>query len=302
MTPRLIPGVILMTMFAPLLGRISPFRPTAGEPALAALLATLVLLPAALRTIVRPSPDLWAIASFLAAAVISGAAGGLAGWPAPGTVPWMLAAASWAAAAAAVSSVRVRTRGKPPITSAISLPFGVIVDGPATAVAWVDPDGAVRTTRVRYAILAPIALALHALVVPVVQGRKPRLLNLRRLHGAEHVAVLHACAGKELDTDALRGLSPITPHCGGTVVMIFLPLLFAAVPAAGPAQTAATLWAIFCALCLRNAAIELPMFAPLLAPGLLLQRVTTAPPSEIELAVATAACKAALDRQTEVRP
>lgn len=241
-------------------------------------------------------PDLLISAAALAAGtgVACGISAGILRWPSS-DASWLFATAgAWLAAQTAHLAAAARCAASP-IRGAQSLPTGVIVYGTRlTACAWLDTSGSIRTwtgpAAVRGALKAIWTLARETVIVPVLRRRTPRLLNVRRLHAAEHLAVLAAIQGKPTDGN------PITPLCGGTIAALALPVyLLALVATPTRSHAMALLWAVCTAYAVRAAALASPRLRFLLAPGLWLQRVTTAPPLPMELQVASAAVAACLD-------
>jgi hypothetical protein len=237
-----------------------------------------------------------------AAAVICGLVAGALRWPAATDGGWLFASISALAATATVQAVRVSSGDLRPALSAISFPAGVVVFGPAaTGVAWPTVSGGPAARRLpagtRGAAWAALLLLWHPVLARLLSGRQPHLASLRRLHGAEHLAVLTATRGKPLDPERLRGGNPITAHCGGTLAALALPAGIAttALLPAGLVGLLGLLWALSWATTVRTAALLVPRLRWLLAPGLWLQRLTTAAPSERELAVAIAAVRCALE-------
>jgi len=248
-------------------------------------------------------PDLLTSAAPFAAAsaLACGFSAGALKWP-HSHASWIFAAASaWLAAQLAHLSSAARL-AEGAITSAQSLPLGIIVSARhATSCSWLDPSGNVRTRTgpggLRGAFAALWTLLQEALLRPALSGKVPRLCNVRRLHAAEHLAVLAAREGHRVDPHKLSG-SPVTPLCGGTVAALAIPAYVLATAVSPPgALSMAMLWAMCAAYAVRTAALTTPRMRWLLVPGMWLQRLTTAPPQETELRIAAAAVNAVLAKK-----
>jgi len=223
-----------------------------------------------------------------ASAVACGISAGALQWP-HSEGSWLFAAASaWLAAQLAHLSSAARL-GEGAITGAQSLPLGVIVFARhATSCAWQDPSGTVRTWTGPPGLRGAFAALSVLLRETLLSRRAPKLCNVRRLHAAEHIAVLAATSR----THRLP-VSPVTPFCGGTVAALAIPAYLLATMASPPeAHTMAMLWAMCGAYAVRTAALASPGMRWLLTPGLWLQRLTTAPPHEQEIRIANAAVEA----------
>lgn len=233
-------------------------------------------------------------------AVTCGVAAGLLSWPSS-EASWTLAAASaWLGAQVAHLTVAARTAGHP-VLGAQSLPIGTVVYGASTtSCAWLDTHGGIRTWTgppgMKGAAAALWILTREAVFSPLLQLQAPRLVSLRRMHSAEHLAVLAALQGE--DPDHLDpSLDPSTPMCGGTIAAIAVPLAVTAsilAPQRGAAQAMAVLWAVCFAYAVRTAALSLPRWQWLLAPGMWLQRLSTARPGQAEIRLASAAVRACM--------
>lgn len=246
-------------------------------------------------------PDLLISAAALAAGtgVACGISAGSLRWPSS-DASWLFATAgAWLAAQTAHLAAAARCTASP-IRGAQSLPTGVIVYGTRlTACAWLDTGGSVRTwtgpAGPRGVLQAVWILTRETFVAPVLHRRPPKLLDLRRLHAAEHLAVLAAIQGNPANPDAIRG-NPITPLCGGTIAALALPAyLLALVATPAGSQAMALLWSVCAAYAVRTAALASPRLRFLLTPGLWLQQLTTAPPGKQESALASAAVRACLE-------
>jgi hypothetical protein len=245
-------------------------------------------------------PHLLATAAALAAGagIACGISAGTLRWPSS-DASWVFAASyAWLAAQTAHLTVAARTQGGP-IRGAQTFPAGIVVYGSAaSSCAWMRPDGTVGAWAgppgIRGAALAAWVLLREGFLRPLFRLRKPRLFSVRRLHAAEHLAVLAAMKGQTPEPASLCG-SPITPLCGGTIAGIALPLyLLASAAAPKTSHAMALLWATCAAYAVRTAALPSRRARWLLLPGLWLQRLTTAPPGEAELEVASRAVAACL--------
>ena len=273
------------TLCAAALGAAPPSGTQAAAAASLILAASIALASTA---VVRASggPAL-AVAVTAAGSQLSGAAAGLMGWP-HSEPSWLMAlTSSWLATTALKAGISTHDRG---VWWAASLPTGIIVGNRGvTSCAWRSPDGEIHTWTAppgRLAVPAALwTMTTQAALSPLLRGKRPRLVNLRRTHGAEHIAVLQAAGEPQV--------SHITPFCGGVVTAIALPICLLAAAAAPPgARGAAAAWAIMTGLCMRAAALATPRLRWLLTPGLWLQRLTTAPPGPDDLELARAAVSA----------
>jgi uncharacterized protein YqhQ len=133
-------------------------------------------------------------------------------------------------------------------------------------------------------------------------------------HGAEHKVIFAYEAGKDLTVEEARGWSTFHPRCGTSFILLVSLVcifLFSIIDALiirfiGPYPTvlARTLVHVvlipvvsgmsFEVLRLSDRYQKIPMVRALIQPGLWLQRITTRPPSDEQLAVALSALKAAL--------
>lgn len=302
MPPRWWPAALAVasTAFAVLV-RLAPTR-----VAPQAMLTTLFLATAAIAYLkaARTRGDLVPAAAAVAAgaAASCGMAAGELRWP-TSDAGWLFALTyAWLSVQVAHLAAALRP-GAGPILAAQTLPYGLVVYGASrTCCAWLRPDGAIATALfpagLAGSLQAHLALASHALLAPLVRLRRPVLLNVRRLHAAEHLAVLEAMKGGVPEPPKLRG-NPITPLCGGTVAAIAMPA-YAAVSVMSPpsSQAVALLWALCVAYALRAAATSTSRLRWLLLPGLWLQRLTTSAPGRIELELASAAVAACTGSNT----
>lgn len=232
----------------------------------------------------------------------TGSVSGVAGAPGTGEAGWLFATASAGSALLAIHAALASGGARRSCSGALSTPAGIIVFGQAaTGVAWRDPRGTVRARRLpagwRGLGGAVLLLLWQPVIRPLLGGQRPSLQSLRRLHGAEHLAVVAALEGRTLHAAALRTGEVRTPLCGGTLaawgVLLWAPLSL--VPRSDLEAALALLWALSWASILRTLALAHACCAALLAPGLWLQRWTVAAPEDGELATACAAVRAAVE-------
>ena len=132
--------------------------------------------------------------------------------------------------------------------------------------------------------------------------------DIRRVyeyHGAEHKVVFNYESGRPVDVDNARAFTTLHPRCGTSfliVVMLISMVLYALVPV----ETFAMRFAVRLLLLLPIAGISFEvirfaarkqgtLWASMVAPGLWLQRVTTQPPADEQLAVAIHALEGAME-------
>ncbi len=130
--------------------------------------------------------------------------------------------------------------------------------------------------------------------------------DIKRLfayHGAEHKSIAAYEAGEVLTVEAARTKSPIHPRCGTSFIlmtMLLMIIIFTFVGQTGPLLRIAIKIALMPLVAgLAYELFRLPIYFPnsrivklLVAPGLLMQRLTTREPDDSQLEVAIAAMTA----------
>ncbi len=133
-----------------------------------------------------------------------------------------------------------------------------------------------------------------------------RMEDIKRLfayHGAEHKSIAAYEAGEILTVEAARGKSPIHPRCGTSFIlmtMLLMIIIFTFVGQTGPFLRILIKIALMPLVAgLAYELFRLPVYFPksrlvkiLVAPGLLMQRLTTREPDDSQLEVAIAALTA----------
>ncbi|MBP7147557.1 MAG: DUF1385 domain-containing protein [Acidobacteria bacterium] len=175
------------------------------------------------------------------------------------------------------------------------LPLGItevlrrVFPGLGTGVAYNLVEGLIRV-----AIFIGYILAITAI---------PDVRRLFRYHGAEHKVVHAYEAGRGLDVATVQQFSTLHPRCGTSFllfVVVLAVLLFSLVPAdwgiAGRAVSRVVLIPLVAGLAYEairlSARFRSRLWArAVMAPGLLLQRLTTAPPDDRMIEVALAALR-----------
>ncbi len=130
--------------------------------------------------------------------------------------------------------------------------------------------------------------------------RIPEIHRVFQYHGAEHKAVYNYESGKPLSVENAKGYSTLHPRCGTSYVFFVLTLsilFFSFVSWTSPLLRTA-LKIVFLPVVaglgfelLRFTASEKPWVRFLRAPGLMLQKITTAEPDDKQLEVAIEALK-----------
>lgn len=130
--------------------------------------------------------------------------------------------------------------------------------------------------------------------------RIPEIHRVFQYHGAEHKAVYNFESGKPLSVENARGFSTLHPRCGTSYVFFVLTLsilFFSFVSWTSPLLRTA-LKIVFLPVVaglgfelLRFTAKEKPWIRYLRAPGMMLQKITTAEPDDQQLEVAIEALK-----------
>ncbi|HHX77311.1 MAG TPA: DUF1385 domain-containing protein [Firmicutes bacterium] len=151
-------------------------------------------------------------------------------------------------------------------------------------------------------------LILFSYIISI--ARMPDVRRVFQYHGAEHKSVHCYEAGKDLTVNNARGYSTLHPRCGTAflLVVVFVSILLFSLFS----------WrSLFQRLALRLLLLPLvaglayeiirlagkrsqnPVFRMLLAPGLLMQKLTTAEPDDEQLEVALKALRAVLGFDTD---
>ncbi len=130
--------------------------------------------------------------------------------------------------------------------------------------------------------------------------RIPEIYRVFQYHGAEHKAVFNYESGLPLSVENARGYSTLHPRCGTSYVFFVLTLsilFFSFVSWTSPLLRTA-LKIVFLPVVaglgfelLRFTAKETPLVRFLRAPGLMLQKITTAEPDDSQIEVALEALK-----------
>lgn len=172
---------------------------------------------------------------------------------------------------------------------------------------WVA-DGLAHSALGRNGVEGAVRLALLLAYMGAI-GRVPDIRRVYEYHGAEHKAIHALEAGAPLTPEAARGFSRFHPRCG-TAFLLFVAVLAVIVHAffGWPAVWARTLLRLLLVPVIAGLAFEWIRLAgrssgrwirAISAPGMWLQRLTTAEPSDDQLEVALAALRACLgDRDT----
>ena len=136
-----------------------------------------------------------------------------------------------------------------------------------------------------------------------------RMRDIQRVfeyHGAEHKVVYTFEAGEDLTVENARGKSRLHPRCGTSFLLFVLALsvaLFAFVPASAPlaAKLASRLVLIpviaglaYETIRFSSKHVDHPVLRLLIAPGLLLQKITTREPDDSQIEIALTALREAL--------
>ncbi|HET7451939.1 MAG TPA: DUF1385 domain-containing protein [Thermoanaerobaculia bacterium] len=136
-----------------------------------------------------------------------------------------------------------------------------------------------------------------------------RMRDIQRVfeyHGAEHKVVYTFEAGESLTVENARTKSRLHPRCGTSFLLFVLALsvaLFAFVPSSAPlaAKLASRLVLIpliaglaYETIRFSSRHVENPAFRLLIAPGLLLQKITTREPDDSQIEIALTALREAL--------
>ena len=139
-----------------------------------------------------------------------------------------------------------------------------------------------------------------------------RMKDIHRVfeyHGAEHKVVYNFESGQQVDVEHARHFTTLHPRCGTSfllVVMVISMLVYALVPVEGFALKFAVrilLLPVITGLSyeiIRFAARRQgTLWASLVAPGLWLQKITTQPPSDEQLAISVQALEGAMTLEKE---
>lgn len=165
---------------------------------------------------------------------------------------------------------------------------------------------AVSKSSLAFNFIDGILRVLVFLIYVVAIGSWKDMRRIFEYHGAEH-KVIHAYeAGKELTTGNVRPFSTLHPRCGTSFLLIVMAIsmfIFSFIPQSWP------FWSKFLArlimmpliagvsfelLKLSSGMKDNPAVNLLVAPGLMLQKLTTREPDDLQIEVAIAAIKEAL--------
>lgn len=201
------------------------------------------------------------------------------------------------------------TRGEMVVTMALSVAAAVLlfVLLPTWLVHFLEPAGIGTFGR----NLAEGVLRLLVLLAYIVAiARMPDIRRVLQYHGAEH-KVIHALErGDDLTVEAVRPYPVLHPRCGTSfllLVALVSVLLFSFFGWPGLWQRLALRLALLPVV--AGVAFEFlrasgrsrsPLWKPIVAPGLWLQRFTTREPDDDQIEVALCALRAALDDGAEV--
>lgn len=163
------------------------------------------------------------------------------------------------------------------------------------------------------ALLESVIRLVLVLLYFVLIAQLPDLKRVFAYHGAEHKAVNALEAGAALDVEGVRPFGTAHTRCGTAflllVVVLSIPLLvpFNGLPFGWRLASRILLVPVIAAVAyelmrLGAAHFERPVVRALLAPALLLQRLTTRPPDDGMLEVAIAALKRARELDGATAP
>ncbi|MBM4420328.1 MAG: DUF1385 domain-containing protein [Chloroflexi bacterium] len=144
-------------------------------------------------------------------------------------------------------------------------------------------------------------------------AQMPDIKRVFRYHGAEHMAIHAHEAGEPLEVDRVRPFPTAHPRCGTAFLMIVAVIaiaLFAFLPRANPVIDLVVRLALvvpvaaisYEVLKLGAQHLDHPVLRALVAPGILMQRVTTRRPDDGMIEVAIASLSEALAGDAEAVP
>ncbi|MEK7848869.1 MAG: DUF1385 domain-containing protein [Chloroflexota bacterium] len=144
-------------------------------------------------------------------------------------------------------------------------------------------------------------------------GRWSEVARVFAYHGAEHKVVNAHEAGVALEVEAVRGFSTAHKRCGTSFVLLVLVIAIPVFALIGrpPIWAALPLRLVLLPI-IAAASYEIirlggshpqhPLVRAILAPGMVIQAMTTRPPDDRQLEVALAAMKGVLAAEAEVLP
>ncbi len=147
------------------------------------------------------------------------------------------------------------------------------------------------------------------LTVLLALSRMKEIHRLFEYHGAEHKVVFNFESGRPVTVENARGFTTLHPRCGTSfllVVMVISMVVYALFPVQGFGwQLAMRLLLLPLIAGLSYEVIRFAarrqgtLWASLVAPGLWLQRITTQPPSDDQLAISIQALEGAMELERQ---
>jgi len=192
------------------------------------------------------------------------------------------------------------------IIIAVALALGLFVVAPAYITKWIG----IKNNEFLFSLIDGfIRLGIFLLYVWIISLSKD-IKRVFQYHGAEHKTVHNYESGEELSVENARKFSTIHPRCGTNFLMIFLivaVLIHSLFGLFGTLNMAQRILVRLIALpIVAGISYELlrlfdkyPSLRVLAAPGMLLQRLTTAQPDDSQLEVAIVSLKHALGMEDE---
>jgi len=192
------------------------------------------------------------------------------------------------------------------ILIAIVLALGLFIVAPAYITKWIG----IRNNEFLFSLIDGfIRLGIFLLYVWIISLSKD-IKRVFQYHGAEHKTVHNYESGEELSVENARKFSTIHPRCGTNFLMIFLLVAILVHSLFGLFGTLNMVQRILVRLIalpiVAGISYELlrlfdkyPRLRVLAAPGMLLQRLTTAQPDDSQLEVAIVSLKHALGMEDE---
>jgi len=192
------------------------------------------------------------------------------------------------------------------ILIAIVLALGLFIVAPAYITKWMG----IRNNEFLFSLIDGfIRLGIFLLYVWIISLSKD-IKRVFQYHGAEHKTVHNYESGEELSVENARKFSTIHPRCGTNFLMIFLLVAILVHSLFGLFGTLNMVQRILVRLIalpiVAGISYELlrlfdkyPRLRVLAAPGMLLQRLTTAQPDDSQLEVAIVSLKHALGMEDE---
>jgi len=186
------------------------------------------------------------------------------------------------------------------------LALGLFIVAPAYITKWMG----IRNNEFLFSLIDGfIRLGIFLLYVWIISLSKD-IKRVFQYHGAEHKTVHNYESGEELSVENARKFSTIHPRCGTNFLMIFLLVAILVHSLFGLFGTLNMVQRILVRLIalpiVAGISYELlrlfdkyPRLRVLAAPGMLLQRLTTAQPDDSQLEVAIVSLKHALGMEDE---